>query len=81
MKYVITFGSEQLTEFFVRPTNVMLVIEASDENSARQKAFDFPGIGEKFCTSYDYEEVKDKFINKYGMKEYSLDDLEYLRIK
>jgi hypothetical protein len=80
-KYVITFGSGQLTEFFVRPTNVMLVIEAEDENSARQKAFDFPGIGSRFCTSYNYEEVKDEFKSKYGMKEFSLEDLESKRIK
>ena len=80
-KYVITFGSGQLTEFFVRPTNVMLVIEAEDENSARQKVFDFPGIGERFCTSYEYDEVKDEFKNKYGMKEYTLEELESLRIK
>lgn len=80
-KYVITFGSGQLTEFYVRPTNVMLVIEAEDENSARQEAFDFPGIGGRFCTSYKYEEVKDKFLNNYGMKEYSLEDLETKRIR
>lgn len=81
MKYVITFGSGQLTEFYVRPTNVMLVIEALDENSARKEAFDFPGIGSRFCTSYDYDEVKDEFINKYGMSEYTLEDLEAKRIK
>lgn len=80
-KYVITFGSGQLTEFFVRPTNVMLVIEAQDENQARQEAFDFPGIGCRFCTSYKYDEVKDEFMNQYGMKEYSLEDLESKRIK
>jgi hypothetical protein len=80
-KYVITFGSGQLTEFYVRPTNVMLVIEAENENSARQKAFDYPGIGKKFCTSYKYNKVKDEFLNQYGMTEYSLEDLEAKRIK
>lgn len=80
-KYVITFGSGQLTEFFVRPTNVMLVIEAEDEYQARQQAFDFPGIGERFCTSYEYEEVKDEFLNQFGMKEFSLEDLANKRIK
>ena len=80
-KYVITFGSGQLTEFYVRPTNVMLVIEAENEQEARKEAFDFPGIGGMFCTSYEYDEVKDEFINKYGMKEYSLSDLENKRIK
>lgn len=81
MKYVITFGSGQLTEFYVRPTNVMLVIEAENEGLARQSVFDFPGIGSRFCTSYDYDEVKDEFINKYGMSEYTLEDLESKRIK
>ena len=80
-KYVITFGSGQLTEFFVRPTNVMLVIEAENENEARQQAFDFEGIGGRFCTSYQYEDVREEFENKYGMKEYSLEDLESKRIK
>lgn len=81
MKTIITFGSGQLTEFFVRPNDVMLVIEAENQSEARQKAFDFPGIGARFCTSYKYEEVKDKFQKEYGMKEYSLSDLEKLRIK
>jgi hypothetical protein len=80
-KYVITFGSGQLTEFFVRPTNVMLVIEAETENQARQKACNFTGIGSRFCTSYKYDEVKDEFLNRYGMKEYTLEDLETKRIK
>ena len=80
-KYVITFGSGQLTEFFVRPTNVMLVIEAESEDQARQQAFNFPGIEGRFCTSYLYEEVQDEFLNLYGMKEYSLDDLESKKIK
>ncbi len=80
-KYVITFGSGQLTEFFVRPTNVMLVIEAQDENQARQEAFNFDGIGGRFCTSYKYDDVKDEFINQYGMTEYTLEDLESKRIK
>lgn len=80
-KYVITFGSGQLTEFFVRPTNVMLVIEAEDEDQARQEAFNFDGIEGRFYTSYKYDEVKDEFMNQYGMKEYSLDDLESLRVK
>lgn len=80
-KYIITFGSGQLTEFFVRPTNVALVIEALNENEARKLAFDFDGIRTKFCTSYPYDDVIEEFTTKYGMKEYSLDDLEKLRIK
>lgn len=81
MKTIITFGSGQLTEFFVRPTNVMLVIEAENENEARQKAFNFPGIGQRFCTSYPYTDETVKEFYGYGMKEYSLLDLENTRIK
>ena len=81
MKTIITFGSGQLTEFFVRPTNVMLVIEAENENEARQKAFNFPGIGRRFCTSYPYTNETVKEFYDYGMKEYTLSDLENLRIK
>lgn len=81
MKTIITFGSGQLAEFFVRPNDVMLVIEVENQSEARQKAFDFPGIGARFCTSYLYEdEVVEEFYG-YGMKEYSLSDLEKLRIK
>lgn len=79
-KYIITFGSGQLTEFFVRPTTVMLVIEAENEEIARQQAFDFPGIGDKFCTSYVYDAEAVELITMYGMKEYSLQDLEERRL-
>lgn len=78
MKYIITFGSGQLDKFFVRPNNVALIIEADSENEARKKAFDFEGIGERFCTSYSYSYMTE-FELKYGMKEYTLDDLNSLR--
>lgn len=48
MKTIVTFGSGQLTEFFVRPTNVMLVIEAENENEARQKLLIFLELVECF---------------------------------
>lgn len=81
MKTIITFGSGQLTEFFVRPTSVMLVIEADDENEARGIAFDFPGIGGRFCTSYEYTDENVMKFHRFGMKEYTLEDLENLRIR
>lgn len=80
-KFIITFGSGQLTEFYVNPYTVMLVIEAEDENKAREQVFQFPGIGDKFCTSYRYDDVVDVFKIKYGMQEYTLDDLESKRLK
>ena len=46
-----------------------------------KKAFDFPGIGGVFCTSYPYTNETVKEFYDYGMKEYSLSDLENLRIK
>ena len=80
-KFIITFGSSQLDEFYVRPNDVALIIEAKNENEARTKVFNLKGIGERFCTSYPYEKYIDEFVNKYNMKEYTLEDLEKLRIK
>lgn len=80
MKFIITFGSGQLTDFSVNPLNVMLIIEAKNDNEAREIVFNFDGIGSRFCTSYNYETYKDEFINSYNMKEYTLKDLEKLRI-
>ncbi len=67
-KYFFTFGSGHLKEF-----NVMLVVE-----SARYKIFNYPGIGEYFCTSYRYT-LKHEF-DKYNMTEYTLADLEKKRV-
>lgn len=80
MKYVFTFGSSQLDEFFVNPNNVALMIEAESGNLARDIVFNYPGIGSRFCTSYLYDEYIDDFKNIYDMKEYTLSDLEKLRI-
>ena len=81
MKFIITFGSSQLDEFYVRPNDVALIIEAENENEARNQVCNFKGIGERFCTSYPYEKYIDEFVNKYNMKEYTFEDLENLRIK
>ncbi len=78
-KYVITFGSGQLYDFNVIPNDVMLVIEADNMNEAREKVFDFDGIGGNFCTSYNYDEFVEEFKYEYGMIEYSLSDLNKLR--
>ena len=80
-KFIITFGSSQLDEFYVRPNDVALIIEAKNENEARTKVFNFKGIAERFCTSYQYEKYIDEFVKRYNMKEYTLEDLEKLRIK
>ena len=79
-KYIFTFGSSQLNEFFVNPNNVALIVEAESGNLARDIVFNYPGIGSRFCTSYPYDEYIDEFINEYSMKEFTLDDLEKLRI-
>lgn len=79
MKLLVTFGSGHLKEFVVgNPNEVLLVVEGKDFSDCRKKVFDFPGIGEYFCTSYDYSE-KDDFINKYDMREYTLEDLNKVR--
>lgn len=77
-KFIITFGSGQLTEFDVRPNDVALIIEANNEYEARNIVFDYDGIGNKFCTSYPYSYIE-QFKNVYNMIEYSLDDLESKR--
>ena len=79
-KFVFTFGSGQLLDFYVRPTTVALVVDAENENEARTKVFKFEGIGSKFFTSYEYEDVIDEFKNLYGMEEFTLSDLEKCRI-
>lgn len=79
MKYIITFGNGQLWAFYVRPTTVSLVIEADSEEEARVKAMSVEGIGQRFCSSYPYETASDKFKKDYGMKEYTLKQLEDLR--
>lgn len=78
-KYIITFGSGQLLGFQVNPLKVALIIEADNENSARQKVFNFYGIGSKFCTSYPYSKIEE-FKTKFNMREYTLDDLEDSRL-
>lgn len=79
-KYIFTFGASHLRNFYVNPNKVMLVVNG-DFNSSRDKVFNFDGIGSMFCTSYPYDEVVDEFKKKYGMREYTLDDLEKQRIE
>jgi hypothetical protein len=78
MKYIATFGSNQLNQFNVNSMNVMLVLEGNYED-IRTQLFNFPGIGANFCTTYNYEAVVEEFKNKFKMKEYTLEDLEKLR--
>lgn len=84
-KYIITFGSSQLEDFDIKKLdpsgsadNIVVVIEALTENEARKIAFNFNGIGTKFCTSYPYSYMKE-MKEKWGMSEYTLDDLEWAR--
>ena len=63
----------------VRPNDVALIVEANNESEARQIVFDFDSIQGRFCTSYPYSEMKN-FRESYGMKEFTLDQLEELRI-
>lgn len=77
-KYFMTFGSNQLYEFKVNPIYVALVIEASSENEARKIAFNYDGIGSKFCTSYPYSEIEE-FKENWNIVEYTLTQLEETR--
>ena len=74
MKTIITFGSSQLEWLDVYSQEVALVIEADNEMEARSIVFKSE-IGNKYSTSYPYEDKIDEFKAKYGMKEYTLEEL------
>lgn len=73
-KYIFTFGSNQLPNFRANPMKVMLVIKADNESIAKNIVFDSP-IGNKFCTSYPYDEYAQDFKDNYSMDEWTLKDL------
>ena len=75
-KYIFTFGSKHLEwlHYKLNPMNVALVVEAENENVARQIVFKSK-IGEYFFTSYPYDEFVEEFKSRFGMKEYSLEEL------
>ena len=77
-KFIMTFGSNQLKDFNVVPTNIMLVIEAENETEARKPLFGEPFNG-AFCTSYAYSCAK-RMKEKYGMKEIGLKALLALKL-
>ena len=79
MKYIITFGSGQLSSFNVTPNDVSLVIDAESEVEARIKASQIEGVGNRFCSSYTYSAASEKFKKEYGMTEYTIEQLEELR--
>ncbi len=55
--YIFTFGSDQLSEFNVRPMNTLLCVRAHTETDARERVFAFDGIGSNFCTSYERKDL------------------------
>ena len=81
-KYIFTFGSDHLPELadILRPLKVMLIVEAENELKARDIVFS-SFIGDKFCTSYDYEK-RHEFRDRFNMAEYDLKMFnKYLRLK
>ena len=80
-KFIFTFGGNQLKEVRhqLNPMDVMLVVEAEDEQEARQEVFN-SFIGEIFCTSYPYT-YKEEFVADYNMYEVSLRELQILKDK
>lgn len=77
-KFIITFGHGQLKGYDVDPLSVALVIPASSAQEAREKVF-LSAIGTGFCTHYPYNAYIEKFVHKYKMVEWSLDDLLAMR--
>jgi hypothetical protein len=78
-KYIATFGFNQLNQFNVNPNEVILVLEGNNYKDMKTQLINYPGIGTNFCTTYDYEAIIDELMNEFGMKEYTLEDLEKLR--
>ena len=81
MKTIITFGSKHLPWLHhkLNPMNIALVIEADNENIARKEVFN-SRIGERFATSYPYDDNIERF-KTMGMKEYGLEDLDAITIE
>ena len=79
MKYIITFGSGQLSSFNVAPSDVSLVIDAESEVEARIKASQIEGVGNRFCSSYPYSTASEKFKKEYGMTEYNLNTIDIFK--
>ena len=77
-KYIITFGSNQLEDFAVNSSSVMLVIEATSEAEAREPLFETPFNG-RFSFSYPYLDNAEKFKRDYNMVEYTIDELMILK--
>jgi len=73
MKYIITFGSAHLKDFNINPAKTALIVQGNDEFNARDKVFNFNGINDNFCTSYDYSTIS-KF-KEMGFKEVTLEEL------
>jgi hypothetical protein len=63
----------------LNPMKVALVVEADNEQIARNKVFN-SRIGEFFSTSYDYDTNIEKF-KAMGMQEYTLAELEAINKK
>ncbi len=72
-KYLFTFGSGQLKNFNVAPQHIVVIVEAPDEISARQKVFKSK-IGAGFCTSYPYSKLEE-FKETYKVVEMTLEEL------
>ena len=79
VKIFITFGSDALPELkhVLNPMKVMLVLYGKDHWDARAKLKD-SFIGNNFCTSYSYADHAESWKAEHGMKEYTLEELEYL---
>lgn len=79
-RYFVTFGSGQLTEYEIPggPMNVMLVspvgLTEEEFRLVIRHRFD-----NKYMTSYPLEDAHDMHI-KYGMREYTLVELEARRM-
>ena len=63
--FIYTFGTAQLKDFDVQPTETLLLVDGSTEGWARKKVQETKGIGLNFCTSYPLDRLPD-LITKWG---------------
>ena len=74
-QYVATFGSYHLKDYNVIPIETIVIVEAKDEDSARDLLID--SIGIDFCTTYPIDMLT-YLQDKYKLKVYTLDELKVL---
>lgn len=78
-KFIFTFSNHNLVGFDVEQNKVALIVEAEYESYARNMIHSVEDIGKGYCLSYSYEDNMEDFKTRFGLKEYTLDELLKLK--